>query len=95
MKVLMVALFPMNTVASGRETSVMGKASHRGHRGHGGGNGDLDGGAPSVNTGACGRRKLVNGKASHRGHRGRNGDLDGSFRERPWLPCEKKAETLF
>jgi hypothetical protein len=27
-----------------RETSAMGKASHRGHRGHGGGNGGLDGG---------------------------------------------------
>jgi hypothetical protein len=37
MEVLMVRPPCVNTVVSGRETSAMGKASHRGHRGHGGG----------------------------------------------------------
>jgi hypothetical protein len=49
MEVLMVDFF-VNTVASGRETSAMGKASHRGHRGHGGRKGGFDGGAYLVSS---------------------------------------------
>ena len=59
----------------------------------------LIGGVSYVNTTACGRETRAIGESiaqrSQR-HRG-NGGLDrgGSFRERRWLPCEKKAETLF
>jgi hypothetical protein len=75
----------------------MGKASHRGHRGHGGGNGGLDGWGSSVDTGAAGRENKRNGEKHRTEVTEGDGGLDGggSFRKRPSLPCEKKADTLF
>jgi hypothetical protein len=94
----MVGPLSVNTVACGRETSAMGKASHRGHRGHRGGMEILMVGALSVNTAASGRETSAMGKASHRGHRGHgggNGDLDGggSLREHRGFCARNKCRS--
>jgi hypothetical protein len=64
--------FRWDRVASGRETSALVKASHRGHGGRRGGIGVVDK-RLWVDRVASGRETRALVKASHRGHGGRKG----------------------
>jgi len=85
-----------NTVASGRETSAMGK--HRTEATEVT-EGDLVGAQSNSigNTVASGRRNKRNGEASHRGHRGHRGGIwvgsQSNSMVTPWLPGGEISAT--
>ena len=83
----------VDTVASGRETRELGKASHRGHGGHRGGIGAC-GWKLLVDAVASGREPRELRKASHRGHGGVTEGLceRGFGRGHRGLSCEKSRE---